>query len=121
MADTIKNVRRNTTAVLGFKEGEVMKNAFVSTVLGIILCVLVLLLSGCGHVVRAQKAFDRLVVRIWTLGSESEAHAQLGETEAEGHRRHLRAGRINQQELMQDLDKLFLFDKPSRLTERKIP
>ena len=116
-----KDVRRNATVALGFEKGEIMKNAFVSMVLGIILCALVFLLSGCGYVVKADHFVDKLVVRVLTLGNEPEAMAQLGETEAEGRRRHLRARRINQRALMQDLDKLFLLDKPSKLTERKIP
>ncbi len=47
--------------------------------------------------------------------------AQLGETSAEGHRRHLRNLRINQQEMMQDIDTALLTDKPSRLTDKRIP
>ncbi len=46
---------------------------------------------------------------------------QLGETAAEGHRRHKRALRINRQEMMADLDMLMLLDKPSKLTDKRIP
>jgi hypothetical protein len=46
---------------------------------------------------------------------------QMGETAAEGRRRHLRVQRINQQQLMADLDKFFLIDKPSKLTDKRIP
>ena len=46
---------------------------------------------------------------------------QPGETAAEGHRRHKRVARINNQELMADIDKAMLFDKPSRLTDKRIP
>ncbi|MHC4396603.1 MAG: hypothetical protein ACYS1A_13200 [Planctomycetota bacterium] len=74
-----------------------MKNAVVSTILGILLCVMLLVLVGCGP------------------------YDQLGETTAEGHRRHKRVFRINRQEMMTDIDKVFLFDQPSKLTERKIP
>jgi len=66
--------------------------------LGIVLCALVFWLSGCG-----------------------EVFAQPGETVAEGHRRHLRNLRLNQQELMEDIDMVMLFDKPSKLTEKRIP
>jgi len=52
------------------------------------------------------------------LGCSSE---QLGETTAEGSRRHQRVLRINQSELMSDIDKLMLFDQPSRLTDMRIP
>ena len=46
---------------------------------------------------------------------------QPGETAAEGRRRHDRVARINQQELMADIDKTMMLDKPSSLTEKKIP
>ncbi|MHC4459978.1 MAG: hypothetical protein ACYS6W_00260 [Planctomycetota bacterium] len=66
-------------------------------ILGIILCVLVLLPYGCG------------------------SYAQLGETEAEAGRRHLRTARINRQELAEDIDKAMLSEKPSKLTDERIP
>jgi len=47
--------------------------------------------------------------------------AQPGETAAEGRRRHDRVARINQQELMQDIDKSLMLDRPSRLTDKRIP
>ena len=53
------------------------------------------------------------------LGCRS--YDQLGETAAEGHRRHKRALRINRQEMMEDLDMLMLLDKPSKLTDKRIP
>jgi len=74
-----------------------MKSFFIcKVVLGVILCILVFLPYGC--------AFD-----------------QLGETTTEGHRRHKRAYRINRQELMADIDKVLLLDKPSKLTDKRIP
>ena len=39
--------------------------------------------------------------------------SQPGETTADGHRRH-------QQEMMADIDKVLLLDKPSKLTEKRI-
>ena len=47
--------------------------------------------------------------------------AQLGETEAEAARRHRRVFRVNQNELMSDLDRFMLWDEPSRLTDKRIP
>jgi S-adenosylmethionine:diacylglycerol 3-amino-3-carboxypropyl transferase len=47
--------------------------------------------------------------------------SQLGETEAEGARRHRRIHRINQSELMADIDRAMLLDEPSRLTDKRIP
>ncbi len=46
---------------------------------------------------------------------------QPGETVAEGHRRHKRVLRINQQEMMADIDRVLLLDKPSKLTDKRIP
>ena len=64
-------------------------------ILDVILCALFFLLCGCA----------------WN---------QPGETTAEGHRRHQRTLRINQQELMSDIDKVLLLDRPSKLTNRRI-
>ena len=47
--------------------------------------------------------------------------SQPGETAAEGHRRHLRTVRINQQELMADIDKALMLERPSSLTDKRIP
>jgi hypothetical protein len=66
-------------------------------VLTIIFWVLVLLPCGC---------------RSWE---------QPGETAAEGRRRHDRVARINQQEMMSDIDEFLLLDKPSSLTDKRIP
>jgi hypothetical protein len=46
---------------------------------------------------------------------------QLGETTAEGHRRHKRVLRVNRQEMMADIDRVFLLDEPSKLTDKRIP
>jgi hypothetical protein len=46
---------------------------------------------------------------------------QMGETKAEGHRRHRRNLRLNQQEMMEDIDMVLLLDKPSKLTDKRIP
>jgi len=78
-----------------------MKNASVSVckvILGVVLCAMVLWLSGCGGY-----------------------FARSGETEAEGHRRHLRNLSINQQGLIEDIDRALLLDEPSRLAEKKVP
>ena len=66
-------------------------------ILVVVLCVLFVVPLGCG------------------------SYDQLGETAAEGHRRHIRNLRISRQEMMADLDAVFLFDKPSRLTDKRIP
>ena len=64
--------------------------------LTIIFCALVFLISGCSS-------------------------GQLGETAAEGHRRHQRNLRINNQEMMADVDSFLMLDQPSKLTDKRIP
>ena len=73
-----------------------MKNRFISTVLGIMLCVAAFSAVGCST-------------------------EQMGETAAEGHRRHIRNMRISRQAMMEDLDAVFQMDRPTRLAEKKIP
>jgi hypothetical protein len=46
---------------------------------------------------------------------------QMGETMAEGDIRHHRVMRLNQQSLMGDIDRALLIDKPSKLTDKRIP
>ena len=53
---------------------------------------------------------------LWLAGC-----TQPGETASEGHRRHMRNLRINQQELSEDLDTALLLDQPSKLSGEKIP
>lgn len=88
-----------------------MKSSFVWTILGVVggakrasflllavlLCILVFWLGGCSLI------------------------EQPGETAAEGHRRHLRNLTVNQQNLMSDIDRALLIDKPSKLADKKIP
>ena len=88
-----------------------MKNAFVWTTLGIV-----------GGIKRTS--FLRLAVLLCTLVFWLGGCALLeqpGETAAEGHRRHQRNLTINQQNLMSDIDRALLIDKPSKLTDKKIP
>ncbi len=49
------------------------------------------------------------------------SYTQPGETAAEGRIRHKRVLRINQQEMMEDINRFFLLDKPSSLTDKRIP
>jgi len=81
-----------------------MKNAFVSMILCIILGALIVGLSGC-----------ICIPPLGHLGCE-----QAGETTAEGHRRHIRNARVNQENLNSDLDRALLIDEPSKATETRI-
>lgn len=65
-------------------------------VLGVVLCALVFWIGGCSY-------------------------EQPGETAAEGRRRHQRNIHINKQEMAADIDKALLLDKPSKLSDKKIP
>lgn len=77
----------------GSKEDK-MRNGII---LAILLVALVLSAGGCG-------LFD-----------------QPGKTAAEVNRDHIRMLRINQQEMMSDIDRVFILDSPSKLTEMRIP
>ena len=46
---------------------------------------------------------------------------QPGKTPAEVNRDHARMLRINQQELMADIDRAMLLDQPSKLTDKHLP
>jgi hypothetical protein len=74
-----------------------MRNRFVMITLAGLLLAITLLVTGCG-------LFD-----------------QPGKTAAEAHREHLRALRVNQQEMMQDIDRTLGVDQPSWLTDKRIP
>ena len=77
-----------------------MKSVSVSlfkVILAVILLVLVFMPFGCN------------------------SFSQPGETAAEGQRRHQRTARIDQQEMMADVDAVLMLDRPSRLTDKRIP
>jgi hypothetical protein len=85
--------------ILELEKGDLMRS--VSSILRkiflvITFCALVFVLSGCST-------------------------EQMGETEAEGQRRHVRNLRINNQQMMEDIDTFLLLDKPSKLSDKRIP
>jgi hypothetical protein len=45
----------------------------------------------------------------------------MGETRAEASRRHSRVLRLDTQELGSDIDLVLMLDRPSRLTDRRLP
>ena len=88
----------NYSPDLDFKEGMMMKGVSVcKVILVIVVCALFFVPLGC------------------------KSYEQMGETTAEGRRRHERTARINRQAMMEDLDTLMLLDKPSKLTDKRIP
>jgi hypothetical protein len=64
-------------------------------------------------------AFVLWVLVVIPCGCRS--YGQPGETAAEGQRRHDRVARINHEEMMSDIDSVLMLDKPSRLTDKRIP
>ena len=46
---------------------------------------------------------------------------QPGETRAEVSRRHDRVLRFNNETMMSDLDKVLMLDRPTRLTDKRLP
>ncbi len=75
----------------------IMKNRIVVGLLGVVLLTLATMSTGCG-------LFD-----------------QQGKTADEVNRDHLRMLRINQQEMMRDIDRTLDLDQPSKLTEKQLP
>lgn len=79
------------------EKGKMMKDVFdciCKVMLSVVLCAIVFLGCGC---------------------------QQKGETVAEGRRRHQRNLRLNQQQLVEDIDTVLLFDEPSKLGDKRIP
>ena len=85
-----------------------MKNAFVRTIVGVV--------GDAKHTSFLLLAVLLCTATFWLGGCE-----QPGETVAEGHRRHLRNLSINQQSLNADIDRTLLIDKPSTLSDKRIP
>ena len=74
-----------------------MRNKVAVILLVVLLLSLVVLSTGCG-------LFN-----------------QPGKTPAEVNRDHARTLRVNQQEMMADIDRTLGVDKPSKLTDRHLP
>jgi hypothetical protein len=74
-----------------------MRNKIAVSLLVVLLLLLVVLSTGCG-------LFNH-----------------PGKTAAEVNREHVRTLRVNQQEMMADIDKVLLVDKPSKLTDKRLP
>jgi len=98
-----------------------MKNWFVLILLGAALILVMLGPVGCGYIGKADDITEQATADVMRMGPDREATAQLGETAAEGHRRHVRNHRLNRQMMMEDIDTLFHFDQPSRLSEWATP
>jgi hypothetical protein len=107
--DAVRLVVPATQRFDGSGEGEMMKSATavgnkkeqgrglgLCLLAAVALCIAAMILSGCS----------------WQ---------QPGETSAEINRRHSRMLRLNNQMMMSDVDKVLMLDRPSRLTDKRIP
>ncbi len=100
-----------------------MKNTSIfvcKVILGVILCALVFWLGGCRYPVKAADFVDDVFEDVAFLGS-GEEFSLPGETEAERRRRWERIERIQRQSMQDDIEKVLLLDRPSKLTGKRIP
>ena len=100
-----------------------MKNTsvlFCKVIFGVILCILVFSVSGCRYPVKAVAGVDDFTDDVGFHG-EGEEFALQGETEAQRRRRWNRNERIWWQQIQEDFEKFWLMDRPSRLTDKRIP
>jgi hypothetical protein len=74
-----------------------MRNRIAVSLLVVVLLTLVVLSTGCGF------------------------FAQPGKTAAEVNREHVRMLKLDQQQLMRDVDRTFDLDQPRKLSEMRIP
>jgi hypothetical protein len=97
--------------VVYFQKETTMKKAFVGTIVDIV--------GGAKRTSFLLLAILLCAATFWLGGCS--CFAQPGETADEGHRRHLRNITINNQNMMSDIDRTLLADKPSSLSEKRIP
>lgn len=67
------------------------------------------------------KSLLTIVLGVFIFALAGCSTQQPGESALEGDIRHRRMLRLNNQEMMSDIDRFLLTDEPSRLTERRIP
>ena len=96
-----------------------MKRSCFQIILGVTLFCLVLLLNGCRYPVKAADFVGGAVYKVAMLGS-GEEFSQPGQTEAELHRKYLRYRHISRQQMLEDIDRALLTDRPSSLTDKRI-
>jgi hypothetical protein len=75
--------------------------------------------------------FRGITLRVFTIvlvlcavilvGSGCKSWGYPGETKAEAKRRHERVLRLNQQDMQADIDKVLMLDRPSNLTDKRLP
>jgi len=90
-----KGETMKSVVALGSRKQKVGGLSLRALALGFVLGVLVLLPCGCG--------------------------SHMGETSAEVNRRHKRVLRVNTQEMLGDIDMALMLDRPSHLTDKRLP
>lgn len=104
----------------GSRPSQVGSLVFSFSTLTIALCALAICLSGCRYPVKALDFADDSLTNLAYLG-EGEEFARPGMTEAEARRRDQRVRRLNRQMLMSDIDTVLMLDRPSRLSDKRLP
>jgi hypothetical protein len=66
-------------------------------------------------------ALALLAMMVMSWGCSSMHHPYPGESWAEANRRHKRVLRLNSQGLLADIDAALLMDRPSHLTDQRLP
>ena len=77
------------------------------------------LADGCSRAKRLACPLIMIVALV--IAVVSSGCASPGETRAEANRRRERTLRVNNSEMMADIDRFLMLDEPSRLTDRDLP
>jgi len=79
-------------------------------------------MKSIGHLSKISTLVTSLLLLTLILvASGCSSYHQPGETAAERSRRHKRILRVNHSQMMQDIDRVLNLDRPSRLTDRRLP
>ncbi len=79
-------------------------------------------MKSIGHLGKISNLVTSLfLLAVLLVASGCGSYAQPGETAAERSRRHRRILRVNHSQMMDDIDKLLNLDRPSRLSDRRLP
>ena len=77
--------------------------------------------SRTGGVIIGLSAYVIVLIALAFLPCGCVGWRQPGETSAEVRRKHERVMDIDRQEMMEDVERTLQLDRPSRLTDRRVP
>jgi hypothetical protein len=77
--------------------------------------------TGKENAMRTRLILTILLSAIILFSTGCAFFSQPGKTAQEVHREHLRVLRVNNQQMMRDIDRLLGFDQPSKLSDRELP